>query len=120
MLGLAKEISREQGPGRRPSVVVLHRVHDIAAAPFVAEFDSLNRRNNVQVVRLIGPRGPASGWFPGPGRIDPVAALTALVPGVADREVYVCGPKPWAAAVRATLRSSGVPRRAVHLEDFAT
>jgi len=120
MLGLAKEISREQGTGRRPSVVVLHRVHDIAAAPFVAEFDSLNRRNNVQVVRLIGPRGPASGWFPGPGRIDPVAALTALVPGVADREVYVCGPKPWAAAVRATLRSSGVPRRAVHLEDFAT
>jgi predicted ferric reductase len=120
MLGLAQEISREQGPGRRPSVVVLHRVHDVGGAPFVADFDSLNRRKNVQVVRLIGPRGPDSGWFPGPGRVDPVAALTALVPDVADREVYVCGPKPWAAAVRVTLHSCGLPRRAVHVEDFAT
>jgi predicted ferric reductase len=118
--GLAQEIAAERYSGIRPSIVVLHRVHSAAAAAFVGEFTDLHRRSGIQVLPLIGPRGPDTGWLPGPGPADPTTALLHLVPDVADREVYVCGSAPWARAVIKTLRAAEVPRAVIHFEDFAT
>ena len=47
-----------------------------------------------------------------------LAALTAWVPDVADRDVYVCGPGPWADLVLRDLRAAGVPDDHIHLENF--
>jgi predicted ferric reductase len=45
--------------------------------------------------------------------------LRELVPDLAEREVYVCGPPAMADAVARNVRAAGVPRRFVHVERFA-
>ena len=47
------------------------------------------------------------------------AHLQALVPDLAEREVFLCGPPGLVGALRATLREADVPRRHIHLEEFA-
>jgi ferredoxin-NADP reductase len=44
--------------------------------------------------------------------------LRALVPDVAEREVYLCGPPAMTAAIERTIRAVHVPRRFVHIERF--
>jgi 3-ketosteroid 9alpha-monooxygenase subunit B len=46
------------------------------------------------------------------------AALAALVRPYRGREAFVCGPKPFMAAVRSALAGLEVPRTRVHLEQF--
>ncbi|MDW6059058.1 ferric reductase-like transmembrane domain-containing protein [Streptomyces sp. FXJ1.4098] len=45
--------------------------------------------------------------------------LRQLVPDVAEREVYLCGPPGMAEAAQRALRRAGVPRRRIHHESFA-
>ena len=45
--------------------------------------------------------------------------LRALVPDIAEREVYVCGPPAMADATRRSARKAGVPSRYIHTERFA-
>ena len=52
------------------------------------------------------------------GHRDP-ADLLGLVPDVAAREVYVCGPDAWADEVRTVLLAAGLPERHLHVEAFA-
>ena len=45
--------------------------------------------------------------------------LQRLVPDIAERDVYVCGPPAMTEATRASLGRAGVPRRHVITERFA-
>jgi predicted ferric reductase len=45
--------------------------------------------------------------------------LRLLVPDVAERDVFVCGPAGMAEALVRNVRAAGVPRRHVHTERFA-
>jgi ferredoxin-NADP reductase len=45
--------------------------------------------------------------------------LRTLIPDVAERDVYLCGPPAMAEAVARNLRLAGVPRRCLHTERFA-
>ena len=45
--------------------------------------------------------------------------LRELVPDIADREIYLCGPPAMTAVVERSIRRVGVPRRHVHVERFA-
>jgi predicted ferric reductase len=45
--------------------------------------------------------------------------LRELVPDLADRDVFVCGPPAMAQAIARNVRKAGVPRRHVHTERFA-
>ena len=45
--------------------------------------------------------------------------LQALVPDIAEREVYVCGPPAMADATRRSVRNANVPSRYIHTERFA-
>lgn len=58
---------------------------------------------------LTGPRSSV--------RLD-AGALRALIPDVARRDVYVCGPERFAAGVRLAARALGVPADRVHQETF--
>jgi ferredoxin-NADP reductase len=60
--------------------------------------------------RLVGPRSLV--------RLD-AAALRDLVPDVAERDVYVCGPEGFSASVERALRACGTPPDQVHQEAFA-
>ncbi|MEV4255595.1 ferredoxin reductase family protein [Spirillospora sp. NPDC049652] len=46
------------------------------------------------------------------------ASLSSVVPDVAERDVYLCGPPGMARAARRALREAGVPARRVHHESF--
>jgi predicted ferric reductase len=59
---------------------------------------------------LTGPRGGV--------RLD-APALAALAPGLADRDVYVCGPDGFTSAIAAAAREAGVPGDRIHHESFA-
>ncbi|MBN9611381.1 MAG: ferric reductase-like transmembrane domain-containing protein [Actinobacteria bacterium] len=123
--GLAEHIATEpptDGPGGRlrPSVVVLHRVSAPPEAMFAAEWDELAARYGIGVGRLVGPRGPSGSWLPAtPHPVNPARYLLSLVPDIADRSIYLCGPRDWMAAVRRTLGTLHVDPSAVHQEDFA-
>ena len=45
--------------------------------------------------------------------------LRELVPDIAEREVYVCGPPAMADATRKSVRKADVPSRYIHTERFA-
>ena len=71
--------------------------------PFAADLEALARRRGV--------------------RLDVVDALDAdrlraLVPDIADRDVFVCGPTDMVDTARAALRAAGVPARQVASEAF--
>ena len=40
------------------------------------------------------------------------------VPDIADRDVFVCGPEPWAEQVRRSALAAGVPADRFHVESF--
>lgn len=123
MRALAERIVREEpsedlGTRRPPQVTVLHRIPNWADGTFAEEFNQLSAWSNLRVVPLVGHRVPGGSFFPGPERVDPVWALTSLVPDVADREVYLCGPRPFMTQVRTTLGAAGVDPANIHAEEF--
>ena len=61
---------------------------------------------------LIGSRAEIGG--------DPLSprVLRSLVPGLDDRDVYVCGPPGMTSASVRALRAAGVPKRSIHHESF--
>ena len=90
----------EDVPG---DVAVVYRTTRVEDVILRAELDELAHRRGAKLHYVIGET-PLS-----PER------LLELVPDLADRDVFVCGPPAMAVAVRAT----GVPRRQVFVERFA-
>lgn len=68
------------------------------------------RRRGGRVHELIGPREQVA--------LD-AATLRRLVPDVAHRDVYLCGPAGFADLVVASARGAGVPAGRIHFESFS-
>lgn len=97
--------------------VLLYRFPDRPL--FEAEFEGLARSRGLRVRLLPGHRRAAGSWLgDGVPPIDDVTALTTLVPDIADRDIYVCGPDDWADDVRRAARATGVPDDRIHVESF--
>jgi ferredoxin-NADP reductase len=92
-------------------IVVLYRVRDAADVVLGDELQSLALSRGARLHLLTGRTGPANQPFSPEG-------LTALVPDVAERDVYLCGPAPLTVAVLDTLRRLRVPARQIHAESF--
>ena len=86
---------------------------------FVDELTALAQQRGLVVWGLPGRRRAADSWLgDGVDTTTDLAALTSWVPDVAERDVYVCGPGPWADLVLRDLRAAGVPEPHIHLETF--
>ena len=97
--------------------VLLYRYADRPL--FEAELQHLARQRGLQVLGLPGHRRAPGSWLgDGVGAASDLAALTWWVPDIADRDVYVCGPEPWAADVRRTTEAAGLPADHFHVESF--
>ena len=96
-------------------VVVLYRVRSEADAVLLHELRELAAERGAEVHLVTGRTSAASaaGAPLGPEN------LTRLVPDVADRDVFVCGPPAMTSAVLRSLRELKVPRRQVHAERFS-
>ncbi|HEY3506570.1 MAG TPA: ferredoxin reductase family protein [Actinocatenispora sp.] len=107
-------------PYRPGGATLLYRARGADALAFRAELDGLAARRGVRVVPLLGPRAGTPSFLPRDraGRGD-AAVLRELVPDVAGRDVYVCGPDAWADAALAAAREAGVPGERLHTERFA-
>lgn len=96
-------------------IVVLYRVRTEAEAVLLAELAALARARGAQLRVLAGRSGagspPYSPFEPG--------SLIALVPDVAERDVFVCGPPAMTTAVLRSLHALQVPRTQVHAERFS-
>lgn len=102
----------EQLLGQGGDVALLYRASDWDDVALAHELDQLAERG-LRVRYLVGRRDEL-GHDPFDRR-----NLRRLVPDVALRDTYVCGPPGMAAAVCAALRDLGVPRQQIHTEEFS-
>lgn len=77
--------------------------HDII---FKGELEELATRHKFPIHHLIG-------------RLLDAETIKQLVPDFKEHEVYLCGPPPMMAAVKAMLHSLGLPRHQLHYERFS-
>ncbi|MFF4805534.1 ferric reductase-like transmembrane domain-containing protein [Streptomyces sp. NPDC001351] len=92
-------------------VVVLHRVRSEDEAVLADEVQGLVADRGGKLHLVTGRTAEGSSPF------EP-DSLHALVPDIAERDVYVCGPPAMTAAVLGSLRALQVPERQVHAERF--
>ena len=95
-------------------ITVLYRVHTMADAVLLDELQALAGMRGARLHVLSGRTGQGTPPF------TPFAAqeLSALVPGITARDIFVCGPDAMTAAVLKSLKELGVPERQVHAERF--
>jgi len=102
----------EEFSGHVP-VTLLYRARRPIDLVFKRELDVLATERGARVMYLVGSRRA--------GDADTAlgaALLHRLVPDVADREVYLCGPERFMDDAAATARTLGVPAGRIHQERF--
>jgi ferredoxin-NADP reductase len=86
---------------------------------FEQELNALAAERGLQVIWMPGHRRQPGSWLGGGiGSATDLAALSHWVPDIAERDVYVCGPEPWAEDVRTTTQAAGLPADHFHVESF--
>jgi ferredoxin-NADP reductase len=100
-------------PGHPGDVELIYRTATPADQVLRSELDILARDRGARVHYLVGPpRRDGRDHLSAP-------SLRRVVPDVAERDVFLCGPEAMMAATLRSLRRLGVPRRHIHLESFA-
>ena len=82
---------------------------------FEAELAELERSGSVRVRNVLSDE---PSWAGEKGRVD-ADLLRRLVPDLAERDAFLCGPPPMMAALRRGLAGLGVPEKQIHYEQFS-
>ncbi|MEU4876416.1 ferredoxin reductase family protein [Streptomyces sp. NPDC021608] len=90
--------------------VVIYRVAGERDAVLYEELRELALAKGADLHLVTGPAAP--------DRLAP-RELAALVPDIAQRDVFLCGPPPMMNAVLGTLRELDVPKPQIHFERFS-
>lgn len=100
---------------------LIYRHSEDQHAVFADELRAIAARRGIELIFLPGPRRAYTSWqAAGPAHLDDDAqVLKNLVPDIAHRDIYVCGPPAWITAVRKAARGAGAHRDNVHTEEFA-
>ena len=95
-------------------VVVIYRVIREEEAYLRHELDDLARKRGAAIHYVVGDhRDPAN------RQLMSAKHLKSLVPDLAQRDVYLCGPPAMMRMVEASVKRVGVPARSVHTDKFA-
>ncbi len=107
-----------QGPG---DVTVVHRVRSGAEAVLADELRALAAARGARYLQVEGHRiADRASWLPRQAaHLSDREALLAIVPDLADHDVFVCGNDGWMEAVRAAALEAGAAPDAIHRERFA-
>jgi predicted ferric reductase len=95
-------------------VLVIYRVISQDDIVFADELAELEERRGVKVTYIVGDHSTPEGR----DLLSP-EHLRELVPDLAERDVYLCGPPAMTEVTEQRLRHAGVPRRRLHVERFA-
>jgi predicted ferric reductase len=111
----------EELPPGPDSTVVVYRVSRESDIVLADELLALARAKGARVVAVVGHRAAdRASWLPAQSaHLGDAAALTRIVPDIAQRDVYVCGNAAWMDLVIAAARDAGVPGHAIHHERFS-
>jgi len=103
-------------PGTGSDVILLYRAGRTQDLVLYRELEGIARRRGFGLYPLIGARQAGHPQADD----DPLShgALTRLVPDLASRDVYICGPPGLTRQATAQLRKAGVPRARIHTEAF--
>jgi ferredoxin-NADP reductase len=96
------------------NAVVVYRVVGEEDIVLADELDSLARERGITLHYVVGDHRTAEGH----NHLSP-AHLRELVPDIAERDVYVCGPPGLTDVLERNVRAAGVPKRFIHAERFA-
>ena len=110
----------EEMAARPHDVTIIYRLRNQEDAALLAETRALAAQRRFRLIELEGRRGIGTSWMNADfsGRTD-LERLKALVPDIAESDVYVCGPTAWTRAVEKTMKAAGVAERQIHAEEFA-
>ena len=98
-------------PAHRPEVVL--RVSDPRHAWFVGELQQLVDQRGGRLHLVYGSRIQLGGHDPfHPG------ALTALIPDLAQRTAFICGPTGMSRSASRGLHGAGIPTNRIHTERY--
>ena len=102
-----RALLQDLAPDAAPAVV--YRARDNDGLIFRDELEHAVRDRGGRLHCLVGDRGE-----------QPITAsrLAALVPDIAARTLYVCGPPGFAAVVLGAAKDLGIPRHRIHVEAF--
>jgi predicted ferric reductase len=103
----------EDLPGGPGDVALIYRALDDGDVVLRSEIDALAHARGAAVHYVVGDHNGDGAQLLSPEH------LCELIPDIATRDVYVCGPPAMADALRRSLRAAAVPRRNVHTERFA-
>jgi len=95
-------------------VIVLYRVLREDDIVFRSELDALAHERGADLQYVVGDHAA-----PGGDRLLSAEHLHELVPDVAEREVFLCGPPAMTHVIEKSVRRAGVPRSYLHVERFA-
>jgi predicted ferric reductase len=95
-------------------VVAIYRVINREDIVFADELAELEQRRGVKVRYVVGDHATPEG-----SNLLSPEHLRELVPDLAERDVYLCGPPAMTEVTERRLRHAGVPRRRLHVERFA-
>ena len=98
----------------RGDVVVIYRVVSEPEIVFAEELDQLAHEHGTTLRYVVGDHATEEG-----AQLLSPEHLRELVPDLAERDVFVCGPPAMIAHVEASVRRAGVTRRHLHVERFA-
>jgi predicted ferric reductase len=104
----------EEMPQRKNSITLLYRARSWTDVVFRTELDRLVSSRGGVIHYIVGRRG--RDVHPQP--FAP-SLLSASVPDIKERDVFVCGPREMVDAVLSSLRALRVPAAQIHCERFA-
>ena len=96
-----------------PGAVVIYRASAVHDLHLRHELEELAELRHATLWFVVGDRRD-----PGPRRLFTQIGMRELVPDIADRDVYLCGPDGLVEQSLAVLRRLRVPRRQIHLDPF--
>lgn len=98
----------------RGDVVLIYRAEQAGDLLFRDELESLARERAITIRYVLGDhRAPAN------AHLLSREHLRGLLPDIARRDVYLCGPAGMIRSVTRTLHRLGVPKAQIHIDEFS-
>jgi len=108
-------IQDQAARGETGNAIMLYGNRTEADTIFLKELTALSQQIKMPIYNVLSDQKDYKGEK---GFIDK-EKIARLVPDVATRDVFLCGPPPMMAGIRAMLHELGVPESQIHYERFA-
>jgi predicted ferric reductase len=104
----------EELPAAPGELALIYRVMCDEELVFRSELEEIARARGADLFFIVGDHRSVAG-----SQLLSSARLRQLIPDIAEREVYLCGPHAMMIRTEGSLRGAGVPAHQIHSERFA-